>query len=89
MGFALINFDRPDIAFAQATGAAQHRQQPARLGRLFVADRQGKPDAVLEIVASLFRAFRRRRIPQFLGRGLACQMLAQEGGGDLFGAMTR
>ena len=74
------------------TGAAQHRQDPARLGGVLAADRNGEPDTVLEVVAGLLvaftLAFERSGIDQFFGCGLIGKMLAHESDGNLFGAVT-
>jgi hypothetical protein len=54
-GLFRLHLDGADLALRDAAGAAQHRDQPARLGILPATDRQREPDAGAEIVAAARR----------------------------------
>ena len=47
-GSRIMNADRADFILGDMAGAADHRQQPARLGRLLATERQGGPDGILD-----------------------------------------
>ena len=71
MGFVIQHPDRADGGLGDATGGAEHRQEPARLGILAAANGQGDPDrgAKLGPVAAGFAlAIGAAGVAQFLGR---------------------
>ena len=80
-GLGLLHADRADRVLADAARAAQHRQEPARLGPCLVADRQREPDAGPE-GRTFARGGARRGIGQFLGRGMLGAVEPQAGSGD-------
>ena len=91
--FRVENADRADLALGDIAGLADQRQQPARLGAVFSADRYREPDAVFEARVGPFalRCVENRRgaFGKLFGGGPGGKLLAQEGRGDLLGAVGR
>ena len=88
MGLAGLHADRADRGLVEIAGAAQQRQQPARLGPVVRPDRQREPRARPER-RPLARGRGRIRRAQILGRRHARAVQPQVRGGDLFRAEFR
>ncbi len=92
-GLGVEDADRADFALRDMSCLADQRQQPARLGTVFPADRYREPDAIFEACIRTLALGRiegrRRTFGEFLGCRPRRKLLTQEGDGDLLGAEGR
>src|SRR5690606_6987007 len=91
-GLGIEDADGPDGRLGDATGLAEHRQQPARLGLVLAAERDLEPGATLETLAGTWVLVAGlvgdRNIGNVLGCRTGGELLAKVSGRDRIGRMA-